>query len=81
VKVPVLVVRGEYDWIMPREDAYAIVESVNKSGLLAKYVELPRATHGLSQFESLTATTKGGRGDYFKPVEAIVTEFLKGVLK
>jgi pimeloyl-ACP methyl ester carboxylesterase len=81
VKVPVLVVRGEYDWIMPREDGYAIVESVNKSGPLAKYIELPRTTHGLSQFESLTATTKSGRGEYFKPVEATVTEFLKGVLK
>jgi pimeloyl-ACP methyl ester carboxylesterase len=81
VKVPVLVVRGEYDWIMPREDGYAIVDSVNKNAALAKYVELPGTTHGLSQFESLTATTKGGRGEYFKPVEATVTEFLKGVLK
>jgi pimeloyl-ACP methyl ester carboxylesterase len=81
VKVPVLVLRGEYDWIMPREDGYAIVESVNKNARLAKYVELPRVTHGLSQFESLTATTKGGQGEYYKTVEATVTEFLKGVLK
>jgi hypothetical protein len=77
----VLVVRGEYDWIMPREDGYAIVESVNKDAPLAKYVELPRVTHGLSQFDSLTATTKGGRGEYLKQVEATVSEFLKGVLK
>jgi pimeloyl-ACP methyl ester carboxylesterase len=81
VKVPVLVVRGEYDWIMPREDGYAIVESVNRNGLLAKYVELPRTTHGLSQFESLIATTKGGRGEYFKAVETTVSEFLSAVLK
>jgi len=80
VKTPVLVLRGEYDWIMPREDGYAIVESVNTNSQLAKYVELPRVGHGLSQFDSLTASTKG-RGEYYKPVEATVTEFLRSVLK
>lgn len=79
--VPVLVVRSEYDWIMPREDGYAIVESVNRNAPLAEDVELPRTTHGPSQFESLLATTQGGRGEYFKPVEATVTAFLKEVLK
>ena len=81
VKVPVIVVRGEYDWIMPRADGYAIVDSVNASGSHANYVELPRVTHGLSQFDSLVATTKGGRGEYFRPVETIVIDFLKDVLK
>ncbi|MBA3883914.1 MAG: hypothetical protein H0X73_14705 [Chthoniobacterales bacterium] len=81
VKTPVLVLRGEYDWIMPREDGYAIVESVNKGGQLAKYVELPRVTHGLAQFESFGATAQGGRGEYFKPVETTVMEFLRTVLK
>ncbi len=80
VKTPVLVLRGEYDWIMPREDGYAIVEAVNTSSQLAKYVELPRVGHGLTQFTSLTESTKS-RGEYFKPVEATVMEFLKGVLK
>jgi len=81
VKVPVLVVRGEYDWIMPREDGYAIVETVNRNeAQLAKYVELPRVGHGLTQFDSLGDSTKGG-GEYFKAVEQTVSEFLKGVLK
>jgi len=80
VKVPVLVLRGEYDWIMPREDGYAIVESVNKSAPLARYVELPRVGHGLTQFPSLAETAKGP-GEYFKPVETQVSEFLRGVLK
>jgi pimeloyl-ACP methyl ester carboxylesterase len=81
VKVPVLVLHGEYDWIMPRADGQAIVDSVNASASRAKYLELPRVTHGLSQFDSLAATTKGGRGEYFKPVEGIVSVFLKDVLK
>ncbi len=81
VNVPVLVLRGEYDWIMPREDGYAIVESVNTKASLAEYVELPRATHSLAQYESLLATTAGGRGAYFKPVETKVTDFLNRVLK
>ena len=80
VKVPVLVLRGEYDWIMPREDGYAIVESVNQKGQLAKFVELPRVGHGLTQFDSLGATTKSA-GEYFKPVETTVMEFLRDVLK
>lgn len=80
VKVPVLVLRGEYDWIMPREDGHAIAESVNQKGESARYLELPRVDHGLSQYESLAASTKGG-GEYFKPVETQVTEFLKTVLK
>ena len=81
VKVPVLVLRGEYDWIMPREDGSAIVESVNqKAPPLAKYVELPRVGHGLTQFDSLDASTKVA-GEYYQPVEGIVAEFLKGVLK
>ena len=80
VKVPVLVLRGEYDWIMPREDGYAIVESVNQNGQLAKFVELPRVGHGLTQFDSLGATTKSA-GEYFKPVETTVMEFLRDVLK
>jgi pimeloyl-ACP methyl ester carboxylesterase len=81
VKMPVLVLRGEYDWIMPRADGHAIVDSVNASAPLAKYIELPRTTHGLSQFDSLVATQRGGHGEYYEPVEATVTQFLKGVLK
>ncbi len=81
VKVPVLVLRGEYDWIMPREDGYAIVESVNKTATLAKYVELPRVDHGLSQYPSLAESAKGVTGEYYKPVETRVTEFLSNVLK
>ncbi len=81
VKVPVLVVRGEYDWIMPREDGCAIVDSVNMNGALAKYVELPRVTHALAQYDSLGATTQASGGKYYKPVEKIVTEFLGTVLK
>ncbi len=80
VKVPVLVLHGEFDWIMPREDGYAIVESVNKASPLAKFVEMPRVDHGLSEYESLAASTKGG-GKYFKPVETHVDEFLKTILK
>lgn len=80
VKRPVLVLRGEYDTIMPREDGYAIVESVNATTSLATYVELPRVTHGLSQFDSLGATTKGG-GEYFQAVENTVRDFLREVLR
>ena len=81
VKVPVLVLRGEYDWIMPRPDGYAIVESVNRNAQLANYVELPRVDHGLMQYASPADSAKGAAGEYFKAVEGHVTDFLKTVLK
>ena len=53
IKVRVLVVYGEYDWIMSREDQDLIVATVNrnKPGLARLFV-VPRMDHNLSLFES-----------------------------
>jgi pimeloyl-ACP methyl ester carboxylesterase len=74
---PVMVIRGEYDWIMPREDGHAIVDNVNqvRPGT-AKYVELPRASHGLFQFANLQASFDDGEGTYYQEVENIIQKFL-----
>ncbi|HEX2223506.1 MAG TPA: alpha/beta hydrolase [Thermoanaerobaculia bacterium] len=46
VDVPVLVIYGEYDWIMSREDHVMIAELVNKNHPgKARYVEVPKMDH------------------------------------
>jgi pimeloyl-ACP methyl ester carboxylesterase len=53
VKVPVLVIYGEYDWIMSRDDQDLIVETVNRRREgLARLVVVPRMSHNLERFES-----------------------------
>jgi pimeloyl-ACP methyl ester carboxylesterase len=53
VKVPVLVVHGEYDWIMSREDQDLVVATVNRNGPgLARLVVVPKMDHNLSLFDS-----------------------------
>jgi pimeloyl-ACP methyl ester carboxylesterase len=81
VEAPVLVIRGEYDWIMPRADGEAIADIVNqtRSGR-AKYVELPRVSHGLFQHPTLK-DTMGGPSEYYKPVEKLVQDFLNEALR
>jgi pimeloyl-ACP methyl ester carboxylesterase len=78
---PVLVIRGEFDWIMPREDGHAIVDTVNqvRPGT-ARYVEAPRASHGLMQFESLKASFDGGQGTYYQEIENVIQKFLNDAL-
>jgi pimeloyl-ACP methyl ester carboxylesterase len=78
---PLLVIRGEYDWIMPREDGQALADTVNqvRPGT-ARYVELPRATHGLLQYPTLKDSLSGP-GQYYQPAEKLVQEFLDGSLR
>jgi pimeloyl-ACP methyl ester carboxylesterase len=46
VDVPVLVIYGEYDWIMSREDHVMIADLVNKNHPgKARYVEVPKMDH------------------------------------
>ena len=53
VKIPVLVVYGEYDWIMSREDQDLIVATVNRNKPgLARLVVVPKMDHNLSLFDS-----------------------------
>jgi pimeloyl-ACP methyl ester carboxylesterase len=59
--IPVLVVRGDYDWIMGRAEAERPVQIVNaiRPGL-AKLVILPKTDHGLMAYESQAAAFGDG---------------------
>jgi pimeloyl-ACP methyl ester carboxylesterase len=50
VTVPVLVVYGEYDWVMSLRDHKHIVDLVNKNQKIAELVVLPKTNHLLSSF-------------------------------
>ncbi len=53
VNAPVLVIYGEYDWIMSRKDHMMIAEAANrrKEGL-GTYLEIEKMDHGLNIYES-----------------------------
>jgi pimeloyl-ACP methyl ester carboxylesterase len=60
VKVPVLVLHGEFDWIMSRDDPEILVSLLNQSSPgAAQFVELPHAGHTFEHYESMQAAFAG----------------------
>jgi hypothetical protein len=58
-RVPVLVARGEYDWICTREEAEAIVRATGASG---GYLELPHTGHDWLAYDSFEKSRQWGEG-------------------
>jgi pimeloyl-ACP methyl ester carboxylesterase len=75
--VPVLVVWGEYDWIMGRPEAERAVEIVNaiRPGTATLSI-LPRTSHGLMTFASLAATFAGQSPRYDGRPGRVVVDWL-----
>lgn len=78
VKAPVLVMHGEYDWIMSRDDHQLIADIVNggQPGR-ANFVGLPKTDHLFMIFESLPKAFAGDAGRYNKAVTEHVLTFLR----
>jgi pimeloyl-ACP methyl ester carboxylesterase len=78
IEVPVLVIYGEYDWIMSQEDHRMIVESINarKAGL-ATYFEAPKTTHGLLLANSLQSAFDDYSPDYDPVISQTVISWLE----
>jgi pimeloyl-ACP methyl ester carboxylesterase len=57
--VPVVVGRGEYDWICTREEAEAIVRAVGSTG---RYEEIARTGHDGLSYESFDKSRQWGEG-------------------
>jgi pimeloyl-ACP methyl ester carboxylesterase len=75
VRVPTLVVWGEYDWIMDREDQEQIVRLV---GPAARLLIVPRMDHSFSQHpDARTAFKNMGRGEYAASAAEEIVAFLK----
>ncbi|MBV8146649.1 MAG: alpha/beta hydrolase [Gammaproteobacteria bacterium] len=60
VRVPVLALHGEYDWIMSRGDFELLVELINHNKPeSAEFVELPRTGHTFEHYASLQSAFDG----------------------
>jgi uncharacterized protein len=70
--IPVLVLRGEYDWICSREEGEAIARAVGPS---ARYVELPRIGHDWLTYDSLESSRRSGEGSFRDTVGRAVQTF------
>ena len=79
VNVPVLVMGGEFDWIMSRADQEAIVNAVNFSHPgKGTFVVLPKTDHGLQVYtNAATAFADKKAGKYDATASKDVLKFLK----
>lgn len=78
VEAPVLVMHGEYDWIMSREDHELIAEIVNsKQPGRATFVALPKTDHLFFSFDNMSNAFKGEGGRYNRSVTEHVLTFLR----
>jgi pimeloyl-ACP methyl ester carboxylesterase len=83
VDAPALIVWGEYDWIMSREDQVAIVDLVNAhGGGRARLLVVPAMDHSFSTHPSLKAAyTHMGSGDYPVAAAAEILRFIREVTR
>lgn len=79
VEAPVLVMHGEYDWIMSRDDHELIAEIVNsKQAGRARFIALSKTDHLFMTFENMSKAFNGEGGRYNKTVTEQVLTFLRG---
>ncbi len=65
VHAPLLVLRGEFDWIMSRADLETMAALVNANAPgAAQFVELPLTGHTLEHYASLEAAFAGKQGPF-----------------
>jgi pimeloyl-ACP methyl ester carboxylesterase len=77
VKVPTLVLRGAFDWIMTRDDSESIAQYVNKNGDLATFYEIPNTGHTFQHYLSLADAFKGKSAPFDPKVIALLTDWLR----
>jgi pimeloyl-ACP methyl ester carboxylesterase len=78
VKVPTLVLHGQYDWIMGREDHELIAHYVNanRSGV-ARFVEVPEMGHTFQHYLSFADAFHGKEAQFDSKVVQLLTDWLK----
>lgn len=77
VKVPTLVLRGAFDWIMSREDSELIVNYVDRNGDLASFYEIPNTGHTFQHYLSLADAFKGKHAGFDPKVITLLTDWLR----
>ena len=80
VKVPTLVLRGEYDWIMSRDDQEMIARLVNANRPgAARFVELPATGHTLQHYLTLEDAFQGKEAPFDASILKLLTDWFKDV--
>jgi len=78
VKVPVLALHGELDWIMSREDPQVLVSLVNQNVAgAAEFVELPETGHSFDHYRSLQAAFAGDASPFDPLVARRITAWFE----
>jgi pimeloyl-ACP methyl ester carboxylesterase len=83
VTVPALIVWGEYDWIMSREDQTMIVDSINaNSPGKARLLTVPRMDHSFSTHATPKAAfDRMGSGGYPQTAAAEIIAFIRATTR
>ena len=78
VKVPTLVLHGQYDWIMSREDHELIAQYVNANRPgAARFIEVPEMGHTFQHYLSFADAFKGKGAPFDPKVTRLVIDWLK----
>jgi pimeloyl-ACP methyl ester carboxylesterase len=78
VKVPTLVLHGQYDWIMSREDHELIAQYVNANQPgAADFIEVPEMGHTFQHYLSFADAFRGKEAPLDPKVVHLVTDWLK----
>jgi pimeloyl-ACP methyl ester carboxylesterase len=78
VKVPVLAVHGEHDWIMSQADHEMIVDLVNRNRPgLARFVSVPRMDHFYRLHDTPQAAFRGEPGEYAEVAASTIVAWLR----
>lgn len=80
VKVPTLVMFGQYDWIMSRDDHEAIVKLVNANRPgAARFAELPATGHTFQHYLTQADAYEGKEAPFDAQVARVLTDWFKEV--
>ena len=79
VKVPVLVLHGQYDWIMSREDHELIAQYVNANRPgTARFIEVSEMGHTFEHYLSFADAFRSKAAEFDPKVLQLLTDWLKG---
>jgi pimeloyl-ACP methyl ester carboxylesterase len=78
VKVPALVLHGQFDWIMSRDESELIAQYVNANRPgAARFVEVPEMGHTFQHYMSMADAFRGKEAPFDPKVAQIVADWFK----
>ena len=79
VKVPTLILHGQFDWIMTREDHEIIAQYVNANRPgAARFLEVPEMGHTFQHYLSFTDAFHGKEAPFDPKVATLLIDWLRG---